>query len=100
MGFETSIEVNNKQKAMKYDPLLQDLRSQYRIISFKNLSMSAIGIYEELSDTILIKMKDLGIENSVRKIMPKKIINIAVTSKYYIFCRKIKTWTDPSLLHF
>ena len=78
---------------MKYDPLIQDLRSQYRIINFINLSMSALGIYKASSDTILTMMKDLGIDNSVQKSIIKKIINIAVRSTY-------KMWTDPALLYF
>ena len=85
---------------MKYDPLIQDLRSQYRAINFINLSMSALGIYEASSDKILTMMKGLGIDNSVQKSILKKIINIAVRSTYYIFCRRNKTWTDPALLYF
>ena len=100
MGFETNIEVNNKRKAIKYGPLIQDLRSQYRTITFINLSMSALGIYEASSDTILNMMNDLGIAKSVQISIIKKIMNIAVRSTYYIFCRRNKAWTDPALLHF
>ena len=100
VGFQTNIEVNNKRKAMKYDPLIQDLRSQYRISTFINLSMSALGIHEASSDTILTMMNDLGIEKSVQKSLIKKIMNIAMRSTYYIFCRRNKTWTDPALLNF
>ena len=100
VGFETNIEVNNKRKAIKYGPLIQDLRSQYRTITFINLSMSALGIYEASSDTILNMMNDLGIAKSVQISIIKKIMNIAVRSTYYIFCRRNKTWTDPALLHF
>ena len=99
-GFETNIEVNNKRKAIKYDPLIQDLRSQYRTITFINLSMSTLGIYEASSDTILNMMNDLGIAKSVQISIIKKIMNIAVRSTYYIFCRRNKTWTDPAWLHF
>ena len=100
VGFETNIEVNNKRKAIKYDPLIQDLRSQYRTTTFINLSMSALGIYQASSDTILTMMNDLGIAKSVQISIIKKILNIAVRSTYYIFCRRNKTWTDPALLHF
>ena len=100
VGFETNIEVNNKRKAIKYGPLIQDLRSQYRTITFINLSMSALGIYEASSDTILNMMNDLGIAKSVQISIIKKIMNIAVRSTYYIFCRRNKAWTDPALLHF
>ena len=100
VGFETNIEVNNKRKAIKYGPLIQDLRSQYCTITFINLSMSALGIYEASSDTILNMMNDLGIAKSVQISIIKKIMNIAMRSTYYIFCRRNKTWTDPALLHF
>ena len=85
VGFETNIEVNSKSKAIKYDPLLQDLRSQYHTINFIYLSISAVGIYETSSDTILTMMKDLGIENSAQKSILKKIMNISVRSTCYIF---------------
>ena len=56
---------------MKYDPLLQDLLSQYLTLNFINLSMNALGIYDASSDTK--DMKDLGIENSVQKSTIKKL---------------------------
>ena len=70
---------------MNYDPLIQDITSKYCALNFINLSMSALGIYEASSDTILTMMKDLGIDNSVQKSIIKNIINIAVKSTYYIF---------------
>ena len=91
VGFETNIELNSKRKAMKYDPLIQDLLSQHYAINFINLSMSTLGIYKVSSDTILTMMKDLGIYNSVQQSIIKKIINNAVRSTYYIFCRRNKT---------
>ena len=100
VGFKTNIEVNNRCKAIKYDPLIQNLRSQYRTNTFIDLSMSALGIYEASSDTILNMMNDLGIAKSVQISIIKKIMTIAVRSAYYIFCRRNKTWTDPALLHF
>ena len=85
---------------MKYDSLIQDLRSQYCTINFINLSMSALRIYKASSETILTMMNDLGIKKSVQKSIIKIIMYIAVRSTYYIFCRRNKTWTDPALLHF
>jgi len=58
--------------------------------------MSALGIIEASSDTILTMMKDLGIENSVQKSIVKKIMNIAVGSTYYTFCRRNKTVCQES----
>ena len=100
VGFKTNIELNSKCKATKYDPLIQNLHSQYRTITFINVSMSALGIYKAASDIILTMMKDLGSYNSVQKSIIKKIINIAVRSTYYVFCCRNKTWTDPALLYF
>ena len=100
VGCETNIELNSKHNAMKYDPLIPDLCSQYRAINFINLSISTLGLYKTSTDTILTTMKDLGIDNSVQKSIIKKIINIEVRSTYYIFCHKNKTCTDPALLYF
>ena len=79
---------------------LGKMRFSTRIISLYYYHYHcALGIYEASSDTILTMMNDLGIEKSVQKSIIKKIMDIAVRSTYYIFCRRNKTWTDPALLH-
>ena len=100
VGFETNIEKNSIRKATKYKPLLRDLNSSYRRVHFINLSMSALGIFESSSDSIVTMMDDLGFDKNRRSQIIKKIINISVRCTYYIFCRRSKPWTNPEHLEF
>ena len=100
VGFETNIEKNSIRKATKYKPLLRDLNSSYRRVHFINLSMSALGIFESSSDSIVTMMDYLGFDKNRRSQIIKKIINISVRCTYYIFCRRNKPWTNPELLEF
>ena len=100
VGFETNIEKNSIRKATKYKLLLRDLNSSYRRVHFINLSMSALGIFESSSDSIVRMMDDLGFDKNRRSQIIKKIINISVRCTYYISCRRNKPWTNPELLEF
>ena len=100
VGFETNIEKNSSRKATKYKPLLRDVNSSYRSVHFINLSMSALGIFESSSDSIMIMMDDLGFDKNRRSQIIKKIINVSVRCTYYIFCRRNIPWANPELLDF
>ena len=84
----------------KYKPLLRDLNYRYRSINFVNLSMSALGIFDCSSDSVMTMMDDLGFDNNSRNQVIKKIINLSVRCTYYIFRRRNKAWTNPELLEF
>ena len=43
IGFETNIKVNSDRKALKYNPLRQDLCSKYSQIKFTNLSLGDLA---------------------------------------------------------
>ena len=90
VGFETNIEKNSSRKATKYKPLLRDLNSSYRSIHFINLSISALGIFESSSDSIVRVMDELVFDKNSRSQIIKKIINVSVWCTYYIFCRRNK----------
>ena len=100
VGFETNIEKNSNRKATKYKPLLRDLNYRYRSINFVNLSMSALGIFDCSSGSVMTMMDDLGLDNNSRNQVIKNIINLSVRCTYYIFCRRNKAWTNPELLEF
>ena len=46
VGFETYIENNTKNKADRYEPLINQLKSSGYKVEYVNLSMGAIGTYE------------------------------------------------------
>ena len=86
----------------KYDDCKTNTPSiaQYRKINFVNISVGALGILESTSDSILCIMKELGIDNRTQNVITKKITNIVVRCKNFVFCRRNKTWTNPELLTF
>ena len=45
IGFEKNLSNNAERKRLKYSRLVSDLRSQYKSVTFVNLSMSSLGIY-------------------------------------------------------
>ena len=45
-------------------------------------------------------LKDLDIEVSIQRRLLSKIMNIAIRSTYFLFCRRNKDWTDPDLMDF
>ena len=59
-----------------------------------------VNYYYQISNIYFLLLLLLGIAKSVQISIIKKIMNIAVRSTYYIFCRRNKAWTDPALLHF
>ena len=98
--FETNLESNSNRKATKYKPLLRDLKSKYQNIHVINLSMSSLGIFESSSDSVIKMIEDLGFDKNRQSYIIKKIINVAVRSSYYIFCRRNKPGMNPELLQF
>ena len=84
IGLETSNRKNSSRKANTYKPLLRNLCSSYRCIHFINLSMSALGIVESSSDSVLTMIDDLGFDKISRNQISKKINNVSARCTYYI----------------
>ena len=64
IGFETNLNNNTERRSLKYSQLVSDLKSQYIVFTFVDLSMSSLGIFANLIN----------------------IINIAIRTSYYVFC--------------
>ena len=45
-------------------------------------------------------MNDIGIDKKQQRYIIKKVINIAITATYYIFCCRNRNWDSPDLMHF
>jgi len=45
-------------------------------------------------------MNDIGIEKEQQLYIIKKMINIAITETYYIFCYRNMNWDSPDLMQF
>ena len=62
--------------------------------------MSALGVFDKSCESLTKMLKDLDIEVPIQRRLLWKVMNIAIRSTYYIFCRRNKDWTDPDLMDF
>ena len=67
----------------------------YRCVKFVNLSMSSLGVFSDKCSTFLDMMTDIGIDKKQQLFIIKKMINIAITATYYIFCCRNRNWDSP-----
>ena len=98
IGFETNLSTNAERKRLKYSRLVSDLRSQYKSVTFVNLSMSSLGIYANSCLSILKMCDSLPINNQHKRILISKLSTISIRTTYYIFCCREKPWNNPDLL--
>ena len=97
IGFETNIKVNSDRKALKYNPLHQDLRSKYIQTKFINLSLGALDTVGSSSDSFTELLKAVDFDSKMQKSILSRIMNITIRCTYYIFCCRNKPWTSPKL---
>ena len=97
IGFETNIKVNSDRKALKYNPLRQDLCSKYSQIKFTNLSLGALGTVGSSSDSFIELLKAVDFDSKMQKAILSRIMNITIRCTYLIFCCRNKPWTSPKL---
>ena len=99
IGFETNIKVNSNRKALKYNPLHQDLCSKYIQTKFINLSLCALGTVGSSSDSFTELLKAVDFDSKMQKAILSRIMNITIRCTYYIFlfCCRNKPWTSPKL---
>ena len=69
IGFETNIKVNSDRKALKYNPLRQDLCSKYSQIKFINLSLGALGTVGSSSDSFIELLKAVDFDSKIVELM-------------------------------
>ena len=100
VGFESNLKANSERKLNKYLPLVASLSSSYDEVKFINVSMSALGVFDKSCESLTKMLKDLDIEVPIQRRLLSKVMNIAIRSTYYIFCRRNKDWTDPDLMDF
>ena len=97
IGFETNLSNNAERKCLKYSRLVSDLRSQYKSVTFVNLSMSSLGIYANSCLSFLKMCDSLSIKNQHKRFLISKLSTISIRTTYYIFCCRDKPWNNPDL---
>ena len=97
IGFETNIKVTSDRKALKYNPLRQDLCSKYSQIKFTNLSLGTLGTVGSSSDSFIELLKAVDFDSKMQKVILSRIMNITIRCTYFIVCRRNKPWISPRL---
>ena len=64
------------------------------------LSMSALGIFDKGTSDFLDMLTDLQFDAATKNYILRKLINIAIRTSYYIFCRRNKEWPNPELISY
>ena len=102
VGHETNTEKNEKRKKEKYEQLLRDgtLKRVYKEIKFINLVMTTAGIYSRESDQFFKMLQEMNADDTAVKYIASKLIEICIRPSNFIFCMRMKDWTDPELMDF
>ena len=100
VGYETNLRNNIKRKQDKYKDVIKEQKKHFKSVEFINLSISALGVFDQESSTFLKMLNRLDINETQTKYCIKKIMNICIRSTYYIFCCRNKEWTNPDLMKF
>ena len=100
VGYETNLRNNINRKNSKYKDLIQEQKKKFSSVTFINLSISALGVFDKESADFLNMLERMGLDDSHVKFVIKKIFSIAIRSTYYIFCCRNNEWTHPELMKF
>ena len=100
VGFESNIRKNSHRMHTKYNDLIRQQEQLFSEVKYINISVSALGVFNQLSQSFLDMLKDLKNNHSTKNYINRKITNIAIRTTYYIFCHRNKDWDNPSLLIF
>ena len=95
IGLETNLNCNAERKRLKYARLVSDLRPRFKSVIFVNLSISSLGIFSDSCSSFLEMCDSLSIDDQHKRYLISKL-----STTYYIFCCRNKTWTNPELLPF
>ena len=97
VGFESNLNNNAVRKKEKYPNSINEMSRHYRCVRFVNLSMSSLGVFSVECSTFLDMMNDIGIDKKQQRYKIKKMIIIAIITRYYIFCCRNRNWDSPDL---
>ena len=98
VGFESNIRKDSHREHEKYQNLVRQQEPLFSIVKYINLSISTLGVLDQLSLGFLDMLKDLNYNSSARNYILQKISTIAIQSTYYIFCSRNKDWNNSELL--
>ena len=91
---------NSHRKQLKYKTLIREQQKNVNDVRFVNLSMSALGVFDHLTNSFLEMLQDLKFDVTTRNFIIRRTMTIAIRTTYYIFCHRNKDWDSPELLVF
>ena len=100
VGYETNLRNDINRKHTKYKELIEEQKKKFASVIFVNLSISALGVFDEESAAFINMLESMHLDKSHVKYIIKRIIAVAIRSTYYIFCCRNKEWTNPDLMKF
>ena len=98
VGYETNLRNNINRKYSKYKELIKELKRKLNCVKFINLSVSALGVFDNESAAFIDMLERLDVNKNHVTYYIEKIITIAIRSTYYFFCCGNKEWTKPNLI--
>ena len=78
VGFESNFRKNSRRQHTKYNYLTRQHEHLFSEVKYINLSVSALGVFDQLSQSFLEMLKDLNYNPSTRNYIIRKITNIAI----------------------
>ena len=92
-----SIESRDVQEGIPFSQVCFDSYCNTYLLPLLSLLLLLLLL---LCESLTKMLKDLDIEVPIQRRLLWKVMNIAIRSTYYIFCRRNKDWTDPDLMGF
>ena len=80
VGFESNIRKNYERKRTKYHDLVRHQENPFSQLKYINLSISTLGVLDQLSLEFLDMLKDLNYTSSTKNYIIRKITTIAIRS--------------------
>ena len=84
VGFETNLENNRNAKNLRYNTLIQRLKTTCRKVKFINLSLGAIVFYSKSQGTFSDLLSDLEVDKALSSYEFWKILNVCIGTTYYL----------------
>ena len=100
VGFETNLRNSSHRKQLKYEILIKEQQQKFNEFRYVNLSMSALGVFDQHTSSFLDMLKDLRYDITTRNDIIKRAFTIPIRTTYYMLCRCDKDRDSPKLLMF
>ena len=64
VGYKTNLRNNINRKRLKYEKLIMDQKKKFNYVKFINLSISALGVYDNESAAFLKILEDMHLDRA------------------------------------